>query len=107
VKAAEARREAALARYQDTVLRALEETENALAGLRAANRSATELERAVEAAGGAAGLAQLRFSAGATDYLAVLDAERTWLELADRLVQTRTQRATALAAVHKALAGDP
>ena len=107
IKAAEARREAALARYQDTVLRALEETENALAGLRAANRSATELERAVEAAGEAAGLAQLRFSAGATDYLAVLDAERSWLELADRLVQTRTQRATALAAVHKALAGDP
>lgn len=107
VRAAEARRAAALARYQDTVLRALEETENALAGLRAANRSATELSLAVEAADEAASLARLRYSAGATDYLAVLDAERTWLELADRLVQTRTQRATALAAVHKALAGDP
>ncbi|MCU0976800.1 MAG: TolC family protein [Steroidobacteraceae bacterium] len=107
VRAAEARRDAALAGYNGTVLRALEETENALAGLRAANRSATELGVAVEAAGEAAGLAQLRYSAGATDYLAVLDAERTWLELADRLVQVRTQRATSLAAVHKALAGDP
>jgi multidrug efflux system outer membrane protein len=107
VKAAEARRDAALASYNETVLRALEETENALAAQRAANRAATELALAVEAAGEAAGLAQLRYSAGASDYLAVLDAERSWLELADRLVQVRTQRATALAAVHKALAGDP
>jgi multidrug efflux system outer membrane protein len=107
VKAAEARRDAALAAYNETVLRALEETENALAAQRAANRAATELALAVEAAGEAAGLAQLRYSAGATDYLAVLDAERTWLDLADQLVQARTQRATSLAAVHKALAGDP
>jgi multidrug efflux system outer membrane protein len=107
VRAAEARRAAALARYNETVLRALEETENALAAHRAANRAATELALAVDAAGEAAGLARLRFSAGATDYLAVLDAERSWLELADRLVLARTQRATALAAVHKALAGDP
>lgn len=107
VRAAEARRDAALASYNETVLRALEETENALAGQRAANRAAAELTLAVEAAGEAAGLAQLRYSAGATDYLAVLDAERTWLDLADQLVQARTQRATSLAAVHKALAGDP
>jgi multidrug efflux system outer membrane protein len=107
VKAAEARRDAALAAYRETVLRALEETENALAGQRAANRAASELALAVEAADEAARLAQLRFDAGASDYLAVLDAARTRLELADRLVQARTQRATSLAAVHKALAGDP
>jgi outer membrane protein, multidrug efflux system len=107
VRAAEARRDAALARYQATVLRALEETENALAGLRAANRAAAELTVAVDAAGEAARLARLRYSAGASDYLAVLDAERSWLEIADRLVQVRTRRATSLAAVHKALAGDP
>lgn len=107
VKAAEARRDAALAEFNATVLRALEETENALAAHRAAGRSATELARAVEAAREAARLAELRFAAGATDYLAVLDAERTWLDLADQLVQARTRRATALAAVHKALAGDP
>jgi len=107
VRAAEARREAALAGYNEMVLRALEETETALASLRAANRAAVELEVAVTAAGEAVRLAQLRYSAGASDYLAVLDAERSWLEFADRLVQVRTRRATSLAAVHKALAGDP
>jgi outer membrane protein, multidrug efflux system len=107
VRAAEARRDAALAGYNETVLRALEETENALAGLRAANRAAIELGLAVAAAAEATGLAQLRYSAGASDYLAVLDAERSWLEVADRLVHARTRRATSLAAVHKALAGDP
>lgn len=107
VRAAEARRDAARAGYNETVLRALEETENALAGLRAANRAAAELTVAAEAAGEAARLARLRYSAGASDYLAVLDAERSWLEIADRLVQVRTRRATSLAAVHKALAGDP
>ncbi len=107
VRAAEARREGAIAAYRETVLAALEETENALAGLRAANQAATELESAAKAAGEAARLADLRFSAGASDFLEVLDAERTRLELEDQLVQARTRRATALAAVHKALAGDP
>ena len=107
VKAAEARVDGALALYQETVLRALEETENALAGFRAANQSAAELDLAVKAATEAASLARLRYSAGASDYLAVLDAERTLLDLEDRSVQAQTGRATALAAVHKALAGDP
>ncbi len=107
VKAAEARVDGAVALYQETVLRALEETENALAGLRAANQSAAELDLAVKAATEAASLARLRYSAGASDYLAVLDAERTLLDLEDRSVQAQTGRATALAAVHKALAGDP
>ncbi len=107
VKAAEARRDFALASYREVVLRALEETENALAALRATQQSAMLLELAVQAAGEAEALAALRFSSGSTDYLVLLDAERTRLELAERLVETRTGRATALAAVYKALAGSP
>lgn len=107
VRAADARRDGALASYREVVLRALEETENALAGLRAASAAAAELAQAETAAREAARLARLRFDAGASDYLAVLDAERSWLEFADRGVQARTGQATALAAVYKALAGDP
>jgi len=106
VKAAEARRDGSIARYQETVLRALEETENALAGFRAANQSEDELRAAAAAAGEAARLARMRYDVGASDYLAVLDAERTHLDLEDRHVQSETQRATALAALYKALAGD-
>ena len=106
VKAAEARADGAVALYQETVLRALEETENALAGFRAANQSEDELRAAAAAAGEAARLARMRYDVGASDYLSVLDAERTHLDLEDRHVQAETRRATALAALYKALAGD-
>jgi multidrug efflux system outer membrane protein len=106
VKAADARRDGAIALYQETVLRALEETENALAGFRAANRSEDELRAAATAATEAARLSRLRYDVGAEDYLTLLDAERTMLDLEDRHVQAETRRATALAALYKALAGD-
>ena len=106
VKAAEARRDGAIARYQETVLRALEETENALAGFRAANQSEDELRAAAAAAGEAARLSRMRYDVGASDYLTLLDAERTMLDLEDQHVQAASGRATALAALYKALAGD-
>ncbi|MFZ2509159.1 MAG: TolC family protein [Steroidobacteraceae bacterium] len=106
VKAAEARRDGAIAQYQETILRALEETENALAGFRAANQSEDELRAAAAAATEAARLSKMRYDVGAADYLTLLDAERTMLDLEDRHVQAESRRATALAALYKALAGD-
>ena len=106
VKAAEARAAGAVAHYQETVLRALEETENALAGFRAANQSEDELRAAAAAADEAARLARMRYEVGVSDYLSLLDAERSQLELEDQHVQAETRRATALAALYKALAGD-
>ncbi len=105
-KASQARRSGEIARYQEAVLRALEETENALAGFRAANRSEDQLRAGAAAASEAARLARLRYDVGAGDYLAVLDAERTQLDLEDQHVQAASNRATALAALYKALAGD-
>jgi multidrug efflux system outer membrane protein len=107
VKAAEARRDGAIAAYQETVLTALEETENALAGFRAANQSEHELRLGAAAAGDAARLAHLRYEAGASDYLAVLIAERQQINLENQHVQFETRRATSLAALYKALAGPP
>jgi multidrug efflux system outer membrane protein len=107
VKAAEARRDGAIAVYQETVLEALEETENALAGFRAANRSEDEFRLGLEAATEAARLARKRYEVGAGDYLAVLVADRQKLEFEDQHVQSATRRATALAALYKALAGAP
>jgi len=106
VKAAKARRNGAIARYQEAVLLALEETENALAGFRTTNRSEDELRAGAVAAADAARLARMRYDVGAGDYLSVLDAERTQLDLEDQHVQAETRRATALAALYKALAGD-
>jgi len=106
VDAAEARAEGAEAVYRETVLRALEETENALAGYRASNRAALELGKAVDAAQDAARLSRLRFAAGADDALALLQIEQTRIDLEDAAVQAQIARTTALAALYKAVAGD-
>ena len=106
VLAQEARADGAIAAYQETWLKALEETENALAGYRAANESAAALEYAVSESRKASDLARMRFDAGASDYLAVLDAERTLLDIEDQYADASTRRATTLAALYKALAGD-
>jgi multidrug efflux system outer membrane protein len=53
----------------------------------------------------AANLARQRFEGGLTDFLNVLDAERDALTAQDSLAQSRTQTATSLIAVYKALGG--
>ena len=106
VLAGKARAGGALAAYDQTVLLALEETENALGGYRAGNRSALILAEAVASARTATEVAKARFDAGAVDTLTLLDAERSQLDLEDQLATAESQRATALAALYKALAGD-
>ncbi len=106
VAAAEARHDGAFAAFEEAWLIALEETENALANYRAATERVARLEEAVSEATEASRLAVLRFDAGADNYLAVLDADRTRITLDDELAQGRTDRATALAALFKALGGD-
>jgi multidrug efflux system outer membrane protein len=54
----------------------------------------------------AAKLAELRFDVGVDGYLSVLDAERTRIDLDNQLALAKTDRATALAALYKALGGD-
>ncbi len=94
------------AAYQESVLRALEEVEGALANFRAAQESTIALTGAAAEAENARRLAQLRFDAGASDFLVVLDAQRQKLSLDDQLIQAQTARASAMAVLYKALAGD-
>ena len=106
VIAQEARTEGAIAAYQEAWLRALEETENALAGYRAANQSTLVLAQAVAQSRKALDLGRMRFDVGASDFLVVLDAERSLLDFEDQYAVAATRRATALAVLYKALAGD-
>jgi multidrug efflux system outer membrane protein len=102
---AKANTDAALAAYQSTVLGALEETEGALIVYgRAQNRRDT-LTLAANASSRAASLARQRFEGGLTDFVNVLEAERDALLAQDALAQSRTQTATSLIAVYKALGG--
>jgi multidrug efflux system outer membrane protein len=97
------RRDESLANYEQTVLSALSETESAMVAYRNLRQRTEELEEAAAASQRAEELGRLRFEAGASDFLSVLDAQRTQLSVADQLAQVYTDRATALIGVYKAL----
>ena len=105
VGVAEAQRDEAEAEYTATVLRAVEETESAAIAYDRAHERLAILEEAVSSSTRAADLAQQRFEAGLTDFLQVLDAQRTLLEAENQLAVGHTAAATALVAVFKAVGG--
>ena len=105
IKGADARAEASLAIYERTVLLALEETENALVDFGQEQSRQQFLDTSAQASQKATELAHQRYEAGITDFLSVLDAERTLLEAQDRLAASQTRAATAYVAVYKALGG--
>ncbi len=105
IKAADARAEARLALYERTVLTALEETEDAVVDFGHEQSRQRFLQASALASQQAVDLAHQRYDAGATDFLSVLDTERTLLEAQDRLAASQTRTATALVAVYKALGG--
>jgi outer membrane protein, multidrug efflux system len=100
-----ARAEGSLAFYEQTVLRALEETEDALVTHARARERLDHVADSAAASRTAAQLARVRFDGGMVDFLQVLDAERTQLAAEDSLAQSRTEAATSLIAVYKALGG--
>ena len=105
IKAAGARNDAQLANYEQTVLLALEETENALSDYGRERRRLEHLQRAADASVQAADLATQRFEGGIADFLTALDAYRTALEAEDLLASSQTKAATSLIALYKALGG--
>jgi outer membrane protein, multidrug efflux system len=105
IAAADARAEAALVSYEKTVLLALEETESALMSYSRNVQQTEALFTAAKNSEQAARLARVRFDAGYTDFLAVLDAERQLIADQDQLAQSQTASATSLIAIYKALGG--
>jgi multidrug efflux system outer membrane protein len=105
VSSSRAQTDAALARYQGAVLNALEDTERSLITSARARARVEDLQHAATASDKAADLARQRFSGGLIDFLEVLDAERTALSAELLLSQGRTDAATSLVAVYKALGG--
>jgi outer membrane protein, multidrug efflux system len=103
IGSAEAQTDAALANYQAAVLNALEDTEGALVSYGRAQVRRDALQVAAAASDKASDLARRRFEGGLIDFLEVLDAERTALSADLLLSQGRTDAATSLIAVYKAL----
>jgi multidrug efflux system outer membrane protein len=105
IAAARARGEGALAAYEQTVLRALQETEDALVTHARSRERLLSLAEAATASGTAAELARLRYENGVEDFLQVLDAERSLLAAEDSLAEARAETATSLVGLYKALGG--
>jgi outer membrane protein, multidrug efflux system len=105
IGSARAQTDAALASYESSVLNALEDTEGALVSYGRSQSRREALNVAAAASDKAADLARRRFEGGLIDFLEVLDAERTSLSAELLLSQSRTDAATSLVAVYKALGG--
>ncbi len=105
VDIAQAGRQEASAEYDATVLRALEESQGSIVAYDRARLRLAILTAAVQSSARAAALARQRFDAGLTDFLQVLDAERTQLAAENQLVGAQTAAQTALVAVYKAAGG--
>jgi NodT family efflux transporter outer membrane factor (OMF) lipoprotein len=97
-------REAVLA-WQRVVLRAWHEVDNALTAYRTEQARRAELVRAVADSQRAAALAQSRYQQGVSDFLSVLDAERTLLGTQQQLAHSTSAVSENLVALYKALGG--
>jgi outer membrane protein, multidrug efflux system len=105
VEQAEAFEREANARYEQVELRVREQLASAEATYEAARARVAKLRDAAAASQRAAELATLRYEGGISDFLQVLDAERTLLASQDLLAQAEAQAAAAYVGVFEARGG--
>ncbi|HIJ90125.1 MAG: efflux transporter outer membrane subunit [Desulfobulbaceae bacterium] len=91
--------------YQQTVLTALREVENALIASSKEEEHRQAMAQAVAANRSAVELATALYTAGQNDFLAVLDAQRSLYAAEDVLAQSSRTVSTNLVALYKALGG--
>ncbi len=107
VRGSNAATEETLAFYEETVLQALEETENALANYHAQQARLIKLNDQARESKRAAEIARLRYREGVVDFLSLLDAERTQLQAEDAVAESEKDVYVAVIALYKALGGVP
>jgi NodT family efflux transporter outer membrane factor (OMF) lipoprotein len=91
--------------YQDTVLRAARELDDAAVSF-ATNRAQVDvLDQAVQAARRSLDIATIQYQEGLVDFERVLDSQRTLFGQQDRLVTTRGDVTQSLIALYKATGG--
>ena len=103
---AEARREQALAIYQQTIQAAFRDVSDSLAAIQYTRGVVDSLERRVEALRRAVVLATERYDNGYSDYLEVLDTERSLFSAELALTAARGDGYRSLVNLYRALGGD-
>ena len=107
LRGAEGATRESIAEFEQVVLRAIEETENALVNYREEQERLVRLADQARESTRAATIARTRYQAGVVDFLALLDAERTQLQAEDAVAQAEAGVFTSVIAVYKALGGIP
>jgi outer membrane protein, multidrug efflux system len=102
---AEANQREALGRYEDGIVRALEDVENSLVALQDERQRADSLRLAATSADSALGRAQSLYDRGQSDMLPLLDAQRTRLAVRMSANDSQTQLQLASVRLFKSLGG--
>ena len=105
IRAADARSDAALSRYERAVLTALSDSETALNRQAAAARTRAEREEARAAAAEAVALARVRYRSGEDDLIALLTTQAAFGAIDRQSIQASAAELTQVASLYKALGG--
>ncbi|SHM45942.1 efflux transporter outer membrane subunit [Phytopseudomonas punonensis] len=105
LRGAEADADGALAGYEQQVLLALEESENAFSDYGKRQQRLLSLVRQSEASRAAAAQAALQYREGSADFLVLLDAERERLAAEDSQALAEVELYQGIVAIYKALGG--
>ncbi|MEO4046505.1 TolC family protein [Pseudomonas sp. CAU 1711] len=105
LRGAEADADGALAQYEQQVLLALEESENAFSDYAKRQQRLISLVRQSEASRAAAAQAAVRYREGSEDFLVLLDAERERLAAEDAQALAEIELYRGIVAIYKALGG--
>ncbi|MDR3742147.1 MAG: efflux transporter outer membrane subunit [Terracidiphilus sp.] len=105
IAASRADGDAQLAQYQQAVLLALQDVEDALVRYARSREQDDQLRRAAADSKRAADLANIRYKEGATGLLDLLDAERIELQAEDAYSTSHIESASAAISLYKSLAG--
>lgn len=105
IRGANAEAEGALANYEQHVLLALEESENAFSDYSKRQQRLVSLISQSESSRKAADLASMQYREGVVDFLVLLDAERERLSAEDAQAQAEVDTYRGIVAIYKALGG--
>jgi NodT family efflux transporter outer membrane factor (OMF) lipoprotein len=105
IKVHDAQEQQALISYRQAILNALEEVENALVAYTRERSRGEDLAKAVASNKRALTLASQLYTSGLSDFLNVLDAQRSLFQTESEQAQSKAATAVDLVALHKALGG--
>ena len=104
-ESAEASLDLAKANYRETLVTALEETDNALWAVKTTETSQKTMQEAVDHAKTAWQLAKLQYESGLGDYTQLLTTERNYLSTQENEINNRASMSNAYATLYRVLGG--